>query len=67
MEKTQDYITKSDGWILGRWYAKESTVQMSARAAKYENVTLVNPDSDLKEEAQSEADPQPTKKAARKK
>lgn len=42
MEKPQDYIANADGWIAGKWRAKGTPLQMTAHAAKYEQVTLAS-------------------------
>jgi hypothetical protein len=39
MKTTNDYTVNSDGFVAGRWRAKDSTVTLSPAAAKYENVT----------------------------
>ena len=46
MNKPQDYIAKADGWIAGKWCAKGTPLQMTAHAAKYEQVTLVSAEDD---------------------
>ena len=37
-----DYTANADGWVAGRRVKKGDVLQLTARAAKYENVTRVS-------------------------
>lgn len=44
MTGKQEYVTRADGWIAGRWRAKGSAVSLTDAEAKYENVTRKSAD-----------------------
>ena len=41
MNEKQDYITKADGWVAGKWRAKGSPLSLTSTQAKYESVEPV--------------------------